>query len=82
MSKRTIESEFNRWLLEFHGVRGLTLREKNNLRRTFYSGAFVLLSLQSDLAKENDEATAVAKMDIVLHELTTRIIGWNEGKVT
>lgn len=75
---RSIESEFQRWLTELHGKKGMTRVQIGQLRRTFYSGAFVLLSLQSDLAKAHSEEVAVAKMDVILLDLTTKIMEWNQ----
>jgi len=76
---RTVEAEFNSWIREVWGPQRLTRVERQKLKRAFYSGAFVLLSLQSDLAKENSEEDAIAKMDYVLRDLTQTIMSWNKG---
>lgn len=77
MSKK-VEKQFQQWLTQVHGRKGLPSAEVEGRRMAFYSGAFALLAMQSDIARANTETDAIAKMDVVMQELTAQIIEWGK----
>lgn len=74
----TIEKQYQEWLSKVYGRKGLTKDQKEEMRKAFYSGAFVMLCLMDEISSGNTEDISCTKIEIINQELSAQIIKWSE----
>lgn len=73
---KTIRKQFNEWVTQVYGGKGLTREDREELRKAFYSGAFVLMNINRELGEMEDKDTAVKQLNLYNEELLTEITEW------
>lgn len=74
----TVEKLYQEWLTKIYGRKDLTRNQKEEMRKAFYSGAFVALNLVGDYSNEFSEDIACTKIELVNQELTKKILEWSK----
>lgn len=74
-----IEKQYQEWLTKVYGRKGLTRDQKEEMRKAFYSGTFVALSLVAEYSVSDTEEVAVAKIDAISSEVSNQIIEWSKA---
>ena len=72
----SIEKQYQEWLSKVYGRKGLTRDQKEEMRKAFFSGAFVAISLVGEYSQSETEDVAVAKIDAISAEIGSRILEW------
>lgn len=78
---KTIQKHFNEWVTQVYGGKGLTKEQREEMRKAFFSGAFVLMNVNRELGEMEDKQLAVAKVNVYNEELLAQITKWlSEGE--
>ena len=77
MAQKAIQKQFNEWITQVYGGKGLTKEQREEMRKAFFSGAFVMMNLMRETSALPDDI-AVSKMNIFNEELLTEIQKWCE----
>jgi hypothetical protein len=76
MAHKSIRKHFNEWVTQVYGGKGLTKEEREELRKAFYSGAFILMNINRELGELEDKANAVQQLNVFNEELLAEITKW------
>ena len=76
MAHKTIQKHFNEWVTQVYSGKGLTKAEREELRKAFYSGAFVLMNVNRELGALEDKENAVRQCSVYNEELLLEITKW------
>lgn len=77
MAHKAVQKQFNEFITQVYGGKGLTKHQREEMRKAFFSGAFIMLNMTRDLS-EHPEDIAVSKLEIYNEELITEIGKWCE----
>ena len=72
----SIRKHFNQWVTLVYGGKGLTKEQREEMRKAFYSGAFVLMNINRELGEMDDTANAVQQLNAYNGELLEEITKW------
>ncbi len=78
MAHKVIQKQFNEWVTQVYGGKGLTKDQREELRKSWFSAAFVMMNMMRELS-ELEEDIAVSKMNLYSEELLTEIQKWCES---
>lgn len=76
MAHRTIHKHFNEWVTQVYGGKGLTKEQREEMRKAFYSGAFILMNINRELGEMEDKENAVKQLTVYNEELLAEITKW------
>lgn len=75
---KTIQKQYNEWITKVYGGIGLTKVQREEMRKAFFSGAFVMMNVSRELGELEDVNNAVAWLNVYNEELLTQIQKWCE----
>ena len=75
MAHKAVQKQYNEWVTKVYGGKGMTKEQREEMRKAFFSGAFVMLNMMRE-ASDLPEDIAVSKVDLYLDELLLEIQKW------
>ncbi len=76
---KTIRKHFNEWVTMVYGGKGLTKEQREELRKAFVSGAFVLMNINRELGELDDKDNAVQQLNVFNEEMLVEITAWTSA---
>lgn len=76
---RTIEGEYQQWITKVYGRKHLSKIQKEEMRKAFYSGAFVFMNILNEISVKETEDIACTKIELLNMELMKQIGEWCES---
>ena len=73
---KTIQKQFNEWITEVYDGTGLTAEQREEMRKAFFCGAFVLMNQNRELGEMEDKELAIEQLNVINEELLTEITKW------
>lgn len=75
---KSIQKQYNEWITKVYGGVGLTKIQREEMRKAFFCGAFVMMNTNRELGALEDTANAVKQLTVITHELLDQIQIWTE----
>lgn len=75
----TIQQQYDQWVTKVYGGMGLSKVQREEMRKAFFCGAFVMINLTRELS-ELPQDIAVSKLELLNLELINQIQEWTEGE--
>ena len=75
MAHKLIQKQYNEWITQVYGGKGLTRVQREEMRKAFFCGAFVLMNQTRELS-ELPEDIACSKLTLINEELLEEIGKW------
>ena len=76
MSHKSIQKHFNEWITQVYGGQGLTKEQREELRKAFYSGTFIMANVMRELGELEDKAVATRRIEVYHEEMIAEIAKW------